>query len=160
MGKKKESSKDPWPQPQRLLPNVMSDTADTNTQTAAPVQDININSKTAFSFITVLLIYELGFKTLTFAHLCSCWPQFLWRSISKEVETMLDVDTVITTDQDTTDSHKKFLQSIVDAVTGQFELPNQLIRIFEVCILLFVLNNCTPCYYGLTKTDILSKFHI
>lgn len=73
---------------------------------------------------------------------------------------MLDADIIITIDQDTTDSHKKFLQSIVDAITGQFELPNQLIRIFEVCILLFVLNNCTPCYYGLTKTDIFSKVHI
>lgn len=81
----------------------MSDLADTSTQTAAPLQDINITSKTAFSFMTVFLIYGLGFKTLVFAQLCSCWDQFLWCSISKEVEIKLDADVAITVDQDITD---------------------------------------------------------
>lgn len=53
--------------------------------------------------MTVFLIYGLGFKTLVFAQLCSHWDQFLWCSISKEVEMKLDADIAITIDQDITD---------------------------------------------------------
>lgn len=124
----------------------MSDVADTSTQTAAPLQDINITSKTTFSFITVFLIYGLGFKTLVSAQLCSSWDQFLWYNISKEVENKRGEDIAVTMDQDMTDSGKKFLQSIVDIITGQAELAIQLIKIFEVCIMLFIINTSTPCY--------------
>lgn len=124
----------------------MSDVADTITQTAAPLQDINITSKTTFSFITVFLIYGLGFKTLVSAQLCSSWDQFLWYNISKEVENKRDEDIAVTMDQDMTDSGKKCLQSTVDIITGQAELAIQLIRLFEVCIMLFIINTSTPCY--------------
>lgn len=122
----------------------MSDVADTSTQTAAPLQDINI-TRTAFSFITVFLIYGLG-EILVFAQLCSSWDQFLGCSTSKEVEIKLDKDIAIIIDQDISDSDKKFLQTIVDIVTGQAELAIPLIRIFEVCIMHFIINTSTPCY--------------
>lgn len=72
---------------------------------------------------------------------------FLWCSISKEVENKLDEDIAITIDQDITNSDKKFLQSIADIIIDQAELAIQLIRIFEVCVTLLIINTSTPCYF-------------